>query len=101
LGSGNAIVGSGKGKIITKTEHVQTISDCDDAETTTEKSDNGAPSEKCTIFEYKEYREGASDKEMKFTFPPGTSPEEMEAIIARSARAVFGSDPREKPPVES
>ena len=106
--SGNAIVGLGKGRITTKTEHQQTLSDCGNDEVTAERPDTNVPSEKGIIFEYHEgYHEGSnasnkkSDKKIILVFPPGTSPEEMEMIISRSARAILGSDPREKAPEDS
>ena len=64
-----------------------------------EKSDINVPLERSTVIEYHEgASESESDKKIKLTFPPDTSPEKMEEIIERAARAFLGNVSRENTP---
>ena len=64
-----------------------------DEELTVEKSDITVPLGRGTIFEYQE-----SDRKIKLTFHPDTSPEKMEEIIERSVRAALSNASRENTP---
>ena len=54
-----------------------------------------APLVEGTIFEY--YDPSESGKKIKLTFPPGTSPEEMEAVVSKIVRVVSEIDPASPP----